>query len=1161
MRVNRLDLTRYGIFTDHCINFGERVSNAPDLHIIYGPNEAGKSTALAAFLDLVFGIEARSRYAFRHPYPTMRIGGEIVINDISRKFSRIKRPQNSLLDEADNPISDGIILGDLGGIDRGSYRTMFSLDDDSLEAGGESILASKGDLGQLLFAASAGLSDLSQKLIDLRAEADGFYKYRARGGELSDFKERLVELKKQREEIDTIATEYAKLVEGRDRALDQYNEDITERGRIQSKLDELRRQVAALPRLVAVKGLRERIMPLAKVPDAPLGWVDDLPELQKEEIELSTRAKSIASDIQVISDELSGIVIDNRIFGLAERIDQLVDSRARYVTADKDLPERRLQQRVADVAIAGILARMDCDPDIDPSSLLLGAATTGAFRELMEQRSGTEAGAETAEEEFKESQHRLTIAQDKLKDVGGELQSKATSTALQLASVVSLAQGDDYAVHHRLEERERLKQLDILKGLMRTLHPWTGEPEELRNLCIPTTADIECWKDAISNAEKDVDRQKEEIERLSTELRRLNAEVEATDKVAGIVSDQQSVTIRTEREEAWSEHKRTLDIPSAEAFEARLRRDDIVTNNRISNATDVANLQQISRTLSTVSADLISTRESKLVADKKLKVALGQAAAEIQKIDPLLPKNWSLVKLETWLVTRSKALETLTAAEKAERNALEAEQHGKTIRRKLTDAASATGIEFSSDASVETLISLLQTAIDRAEELKRLRAVVVEREQEVTVRKHRAQKARKAEHAWNESWAKLCSGNWLGNKGAIPIVSTVREMLKALDELSPLIQERASLVDRIQKMGSDQCLFKVEVESLADLLDIETTTSPLDLASKITRTLENARMAKISKDATMERLRAVEARKKSIEEEKEIHDHLKEEMLTHFNVGSLGEVDIKLRDLEKRKGFQEQLEEETQEILSALDVESIEEAELILDSLDRSVAENEIAQLQGRFEDHDKRSRELFTEHSKAVDRIESVGGDNAVAKVEEQRGTTRLEIEEGATRYLRLRLGIAAAEQALRIYRDKHRSSMMEHASEAFKVISRGAYKGLTTQPDRGSDVLVAVVANGGSKSASELSRGTRFQLYLALRVAGYLEFAQARPSVPFVADDIMETFDDFRAEEALKLFSEMAKKGQVIYLTHHQHLCDIAKRVCPNVQIHKLETDTSRT
>ena len=61
-------------------------------------------------------------------------------------------------------------------------------------------------------------------------------------------------------------------------------------------------------------------------------------------------------------------------------------------------------------------------------------------------------------------------------------------------------------------------------------------------------------------------------------------------------------------------------------------------------------------------------------------------------------------------------------------------------------------------------------------------------------------------------------------------------------------------------------------------------------------------------------------------------------------------------------------------------------------------------------------------------------------------------------------------------------------------------------------------------------------------------------RPAVPFVADDIMETFDELRSEEVFRLFGEMAKLGQVIYLTHHRHLCDIAKTVVPEVKIHNL-------
>lgn len=189
-----------------------------------------------------------------------------------------------------------------------------------------------------------------------------------------------------------------------------------------------------------------------------------------------------------------------------------------------------------------------------------------------------------------------------------------------------------------------------------------------------------------------------------------------------------------------------------------------------------------------------------------------------------------------------------------------------------------------------------------------------------------------------------------------------------------------------------------------------------------------------------------------------------------------------------------------------------------------------------------------------AADRIAAVGGDDAAARIEERRRTTLLVIEDKARHYLRLRVGIAAADRALRAYRDRHRSSMMTQASEAFRIISRGAYRGLGTQPDRDGDILVALGADGGSKLATDLSKGTRFQLYVALRAAGYQEFAKLRPPVPFIAHDIMETFDDFRAEETLRVFEEMARLGQVIYLTHHDHFRAIAERTVPSVRIHRL-------
>ena len=96
---------------------------------------------------------------------------------------------------------------------------------------------------------------------------------------------------------------------------------------------------------------------------------------------------------------------------------------------------------------------------------------------------------------------------------------------------------------------------------------------------------------------------------------------------------------------------------------------------------------------------------------------------------------------------------------------------------------------------------------------------------------------------------------------------------------------------------------------------------------------------------------------------------------------------------------------------------------------------------------------------------------------------------------------------------------------------------------------------STGGSQVATAMSKGTRFQLYLALRMAGFFEFVEQHEPLPFIDDDIMETFDDDRSAETFKLLNGLAEKGQVIYLTHHMHLCDLARQVCGGrVRIHPL-------
>ena len=140
MRLRRLDLTRYGKFTDYSIDFGEHESDTPDLHIVYGLNEAGKSTALSAYLDLLFGIEERTRYSFLHQGKAMEIGACLEFEGSAHEFRRVKQRSNSLLDEHGQPVNEAVLGFPLAGLTRDAYRMMFSLDDQTLEDGGNAIL-------------------------------------------------------------------------------------------------------------------------------------------------------------------------------------------------------------------------------------------------------------------------------------------------------------------------------------------------------------------------------------------------------------------------------------------------------------------------------------------------------------------------------------------------------------------------------------------------------------------------------------------------------------------------------------------------------------------------------------------------------------------------------------------------------------------------------------------------------------------------------------------------------------------------------------------------------------------------------------------------------------------------------------------------------------
>ena len=144
----------------------------------------------------------------------------------------------------------------------------------------------------------------------MREKAARFYKYRAHSGELHEFKKQLAALKEERDRIDILAPQYAQLVAARAKFEELYDAAIRNAAKSARACAEINRLLSALPRLAALRALRETLAPLADLPTPRAGAAEDLLLLQREEIDLGARLDAAEQEIARLEEDRDGSVLD-----------------------------------------------------------------------------------------------------------------------------------------------------------------------------------------------------------------------------------------------------------------------------------------------------------------------------------------------------------------------------------------------------------------------------------------------------------------------------------------------------------------------------------------------------------------------------------------------------------------------------------------------------------------------------------------------------------------------------------------------------------------------------------------------------------------------------------------------------------------------------------
>ncbi|CCV03006.1 hypothetical protein MESS2_1000020 [Mesorhizobium metallidurans STM 2683] len=103
---------------------------------------------------------------------------------------------------------------------------------------------------------------------------------------------------------------------------------------------------------------------------------------------LRTRLSSSVEELERVTTKIASFDVDAVILAISERVRALADRKVRHVSAGLDLPSRRTELQILHNAVATCLAALGRSSEPHPAKLLLPAATIGAVRTMVEQRSG-----------------------------------------------------------------------------------------------------------------------------------------------------------------------------------------------------------------------------------------------------------------------------------------------------------------------------------------------------------------------------------------------------------------------------------------------------------------------------------------------------------------------------------------------------------------------------------------------------------------------------------------------------------------------------------------------------------------------------------------------------------------------------------------------------
>ena len=1160
MRFQRLHIPAFGPFTNLDLSFP---SAKNDLHVIYGGNEAGKSSLLRAIRDLLFGIHSQSPDNFLHDYKNLRVLGEIENRAGERlEFQRRKGNKDTLLNRDGKPLPDAVLRPFLGSVDLAYFSAMFGLGGGELRDGAARLLAGEGEIGNALFSASLGGTPIQRVLDALVAESGLFFKGRATANvSIRPAANRYKELlKKSRDAIVSSETwdQLEKDLAGKTASKARLDEDI---GDIVRDLAWIQRCDDALQSVGRLTDEMRTLSGLPALPEVASDFVERAKSARSEVSASSGNVKTLTDRITQLQSQLENCATSPTVIAVAGALDLLHENLGAYREQKKTQTRQTADLAGLEPILRAGMKTLEVEGEFESlETLRLSSAVRLSFEEAakslqiaLSNDADNQAKKKALAAEIENDETELTLfPQTDLKPLRDALADAAEATEANKTLAASLSAVET-----------------LIRSVVTQKARVPGVPEDLdavSKLAVTSPVTIRKFRERFDKLERDIEADQDLIRDEQVTINALENELNRLERRGELPSEESLSEARKHRDHGWQlvladwkgdGSKNELDpaLPLDEAFpRAMIRADNIADQLRL-DAETVAQAEE--------KRLLIKTSQQK-ITDANLRLELLQT--EIKKWQDSWEAEWAPIDVSTrtplemedwrdgWVQLRE-TIGKLREAEDAVRSKnTQVERARQTLSAALMD---------SREKSFSVLFQGARDAVQRGEEASGERKACEKRLDQV--KKNLASLDRNspgllsAIETAEGNWKLRCRSAGLSEdttpESGLTLLQERKKLLADFDKWCKLSSEAEITAGEIRQ-------YEQSVNEMAVSLEIDANLTESQQAG-LWKALSDARTSQTKHDQLTSQVTVAKTDLAIATQAAIAAKEAMDELMRLSNLDAPEDLEPLLANLEKRTTIQGRIDS-YREILSGL-----ARGQSLDDFMTRVQAENpdDLPQRKLLLEtSRGTKSVELkeveieLNELNRQKKELEKAG--DASADFRQQAESVAATLKQDASRFIRLRLAAHFLRNQVERFREENQGPLLEKSGQVFKQMTRNAFDGLAAEFNAADiPVMVGRREDGATVAVEGMSDGCRDQLYLSLRLAAMDRYLEEHEPMPLILDDLLITFDNERTRAILPQLANLAARTQVFLFTHHEHLIELCQETLGEGQftLHQLASSTS--